>query len=141
MCDQRSDVYGLLEVMYAAQRAEDANGMTAARVVAENSASRSSSGSGLGQSQDGGPSTSSGFSSFSSHTDGGNSDNSTFSASAAGQNNAHEGVEGVEVEIEIEVEADRLLRQRDWNRACQTAWHCRINMPPDSFKEAFTEVS
>ena len=35
----------------------------------------------------------------------------------------------------------RQLRQRDWNRACQAAYNCRLSdLPRSSFREGFTEL-
>ena len=86
MAGNRGDVYALLELLYAARRAE-ASGVTDSR----------------------------------------------FSAVVDDSPIAEEA---------DDLESDRLLRQRDWNRACQAAWHSRVkDLPSDSFREAFTEVS
>jgi hypothetical protein len=123
MCSERHDLYGLLEVLYTAQE-EDANITSANRNDRRGGSKRSSSsGSGSG-----------GETLKIRHGTGEyQSEDIDSEADSGGDILTDSDADGKTYE--------RALRQRDWNKACLAAWHCRvIEMPPESFKSAFTEI-
>jgi hypothetical protein len=119
MCSNRQDVYGLLEVLYAAQR-ED---------MRHSSHSSHSSYSSRHDDEDLGGRRGRNSGSGGRHGVG------EYQYGALGGDGDSDGSDGGAAEDYT------TLRQRDWNKACVSAWHSRVaDMPSESFKEAFTEV-